>query len=108
MLLTVLVISSTGEDRTLLDMSRMCGYARKRQSQKGLHRDLSDFQTIAVSRFRIRNKLVNRGMHSLLSVKAEDGRLDVPSEEEEGPARLVDVPSQNRDRRFVTVVQPLE
>ena len=70
----------------------MCRYARKRQSQKGLHRDLSNSQTIAVLRFRIRNKPVNRGMHSLLSVKAEDGRLDLPSKEEEGPARLVDVP----------------
>jgi hypothetical protein len=70
----------------------MCGYARKRQSQKGPDHDLSDFQTIAVLRFRIRNKPVNRGMHCLLSVKAEDGRLDLPSKEEESPAGLVDLP----------------
>jgi hypothetical protein len=70
----------------------MCGYARKRQSQKGLDRDLSNFQTIAVLRFRIRNKPVNRGMHSPLSVKAEDGCLDLASKEEESPAGLVDVP----------------
>src|SRR5260370_23757721 len=30
-------------------------------------------------------------MHSLRSVKAEDGRLDRPGKEEEGPASLMDV-----------------
>src|SRR5437868_2479786 len=82
---------STGEDRSALDMPRMCGDGCKRQSQKGFHRDLSNLQTIAILQFCIPDQALHRGMHGRRGVKAEHSLVDRARHEEKSPARLFDV-----------------
>src|SRR5713226_3725991 len=72
-------------------MPRMRRDACKRQSEVGLHRDLSDFETVAILRFGISNEPLDRRMHSRTGVKAEHSRVDFSRQEEKGPAGLGDV-----------------
>ena len=88
-------------------MPRMRRDACKRQSEVGLHRDLSDFETVAILRFGVSNEPLDRRMHSRTGVKTEDSRVDFSRQEEKGPPGLGDV-SFKIGSKVGTVVQFLE
>src|SRR5260370_18812921 len=45
-----------------------------------------NLDTVAVLRFHLRDESLQRGAQRLLPIKSEDGGLDLPSHEEEGPS----------------------
>src|SRR5260370_40495840 len=67
-------------------MPRVSGNSHIGHFQERLTRNPRNLDTVAVLRFHVHDESLQRGAQRLLSVKPEDGGLDLPSHEEEGPS----------------------
>ena len=67
-------------------MPRVSGNTHIGHFQERFTYNPRNLDTVAVLRFHVRDESLQRGAQRLLPIKSEDGGLDLPSHEEEGPS----------------------